>query len=628
MSKKPTRMPQQRKAAVNPLMSKLLQQGGVKVQSKPNPQAEQAVQQRLAQLRNIEQQRGMPAALAEAESSLKTYPNHAALSAYTQALRDKVRRLKNDIAQIENQSGYAQQPDSLIRAAGLYHELKQNDQAAALADKALALQVDNVAALSLRALLHIDAGQFDVAAERYQRAFDIAPSDELAFELGVLYRRKIQNLPQADKWFRQVLALNPKHVNALGNWAFIQNYLVPYDAARIARETIAYAEACSKAFNVQLPPVAAANPDKKLRIGIVTADMKGFHPVGYFLDGLLNSAAVKQFDWSAYLTTAADDDFTRRVRPLFSHWHAIDAWNDDKVRAQIRADGVDILIDLSGYTGQTNRAGIFMGQAAPVQLQWLGWFATLGLPHVQGVIADPYCVPPEEEALYSEKVYRMPSTRLNMSPPKVNAPVAPPPAVKNGYMTFGCYQNPSKISDDVLAVWAHIAQKLPDARWHFRNIVNAPGTPSQIRFQQKLVSLGFNAKNLQFFPPVSREQYLKSHNAVDLILDTFPYPGGTTTTDALFMAVPTVTLALPGMIARQGEQLMSAAGLAEFVCQTKDEYIEKALYWADEKNRAKLTALRAQMRDQVLTSPVFDSKTFSEDWCKLIREIWRDQCSL
>ncbi|MCP1659284.1 O-linked N-acetylglucosamine transferase family protein [Neisseria perflava] len=629
MAKKPQRnVTQKRPAAANPLMGKLFQKAGVATaQPAATAQTEQQVKDKLAQIQQTERERGVQEALALAQEALQAFPAHINLLNYTALLLAKNRRYPEAVETFKRIAGYDKNVGVLGNLAGAYREMKAYDQALAALDKALALNPKQPAVLLTKGAVLTDMGDYAQAADCFTRLLDIEPDNAaVAYNLGNVYK-ELGRLNEASDWYRRVLALAPQHTKALANWAFIQNYLVPYDAERIARETIAYAQACAAAHTSQLPPLAPAEPEKKLHIGLVTADLHDNHPVGYFIEGLLTADAVRQFDWSAYLNGEQNDRFTRRVKPLFRNWRNIQLWSDEKARGQIRSDGIDILIGLSGYNAH-NRVGIFTAQTAPVQLEWLGWFATTGLPAMNGILADGYCVPESEEHLYSEKVYRLPHTRLCMQPPQEPVDTAPPPSLQKGYITFGCYQNPLKISDEVLQTWAHIAQQLPDARWAFKGKGQETGTPLQQQIARKLTAHGFNPAQLDFSGKLPRADYLRAYNDSDLILDTFPYPGGTTTADALWMAVPTITLTLPGMIARQGEQLMSAAGLAEFVCQTKDEYIEKALYWADEKNRTKLTALRARMRDQVLTSPVFDSKAFSEDWCKLIREIWRDQCSL
>ncbi|MCP1772791.1 putative O-linked N-acetylglucosamine transferase (SPINDLY family) [Neisseria perflava] len=603
-------------------ISKPAVQSGQKVTTKitRNPAG-----RRFKEVERLWKERGSQEALPAAQRALDEFPNDANLLNLTALLLMQAKRHPEAEAvfcRIPNYAGNAAVLTNLGYAA---LQQKHYDQAADYFRKALAVNPQHVTALLNMGVLSGETGDRAAAVDYYERALAVSPQNTQAlFNLAV--SAKERDLREACDYYRRLLDIDPTHTNALGNWAFFQNYLTPYDPERIAREIAYYARRCAEALRHNLPPAVAADSDKKLHIGLVTADLQQGHPVGYFLQGLLTAEAVKQFDWSAYLNAAHDDKLTRQVRPLFKHWHNIQAWSDKKAMGQIRSDGIDILIDLSGYTAH-NRAGIFTAQTAPVQLEWLGWFATIGLPAMNGIIADPYCVPPGEEFLYTEKVWRLPHTRLCMQPLDTDDKTPPlPPSLQNGYMTFGCFQNPLKIGDEVLAVWAKIAKARPDARWQFKGKGQEVGTPLQQRIQAKLESFGFKPEQMDFSGKIPRAQFLQAHHDIDLILDTFPYPGGTTTAIALWMAVPTLTLTGQGMLARQGEQFMRAAGFSELVCQNTNEYIEKALYWSAPENRAKLTALRADIYHKARRSPVFDTKKFADDWCQLMREIWRDAC--
>ncbi|MCP1772790.1 putative O-linked N-acetylglucosamine transferase (SPINDLY family) [Neisseria perflava] len=622
MSKKP-KAPQQKKAAVNPLMSKFFQKAGVNVHTASN---NEAAKKRYMEIHKFWQQRGTAEALPLAEAAVKEFPAYGNLLNLTAVMLMQVKRQQEAIAMFLRIPDVDKNAPALINLGFAHQQLKQFDKAAEYLEKALKVQPQNADALLNMGLVQGDLGNQALAAEYYEKALKANPKNrQAAFNLATIYQKA--DLAHGSEYYIKAMDIDPTFGNALANWAFIQNYRVPYEPERIARETIKFAKRYSAAHKFNLPPVKAQNPDKLLHIGLVTANLKDFHPVGFFVQGLLTSDAVKQFTWSAYMNKSFNDNLTRAVRPLFQNWHDIGAWSDEKTMEQIRADGVDILIDLNGFDS-SSRFGIFAAQTAPVQAQWLGWFATMGLPHMNAVIADPYCVPEGEEDLFSEKVYRLPHTRLCMTPPQDDVKVSELPALKNGYMTFGCFQNPSKINKEVVATWGEIARALPDAHWYIQSGHHQPGSPEQLAFADELKAQGFNLDNVVFAGSSSRTDYFAAHQNIDLILDTFPYPGGTTTSEALWMGVPTVTLSQKGMIARQGEQMQTAAGLPQFITRSREEYIEKALYWSAPENREKLAALRANMRTQVLASPLFDTAQFAQDWCDLVREIWRDQCAI
>ena len=430
-----------------------------------------------------------------------------------------------------------------------------------------------------------------------------------------------QKYEEACEALTRAVALRPDSIEAQSDLALNRLYILG-QAEQGAAESFRLGDLyAAQAENVRVHEI---RPKERLHIGLVSSDLR-HHPVGMFAQGLLCSEATKQFDWTAYANSPIFDALSETIRPTFQAWHKIDDWSDEQVMAQIASDGIDILIDLNGHTAG-HRMRVFAAQAAPVQAAWLGYFATTGLPNMQALIADGYCVPEGEEKLYREKVYRLPHTRLNMRVPELDLAVNKLPALENGYITFGCFQNLTKLNDNVLKTWAVVAKKYPSAHWRFQTARLTEGSDEQVAFKQKLLDLGFSDGVLHFHGMSGYEDYLAAHHEVDMVLDSFPFPGGTTTVDALWMGVPTLTLALEGMLSRQGQQLLSAAGLPDWVCSRLDEYLMKAFYWADSAHWAELDTLRQSLRAQVLASPLYEAETFARDWCNTVKTIWQDAC--
>jgi predicted O-linked N-acetylglucosamine transferase (SPINDLY family) len=363
-------------------------------------------------------------------------------------------------------------------------------------------------------------------------------------------------------------------------------------------------------------------------VGFVSADLRK-HPVGFFLRDVLlalasTAVASGELTLLAYANHALADELTQDIRPAFAAWHTVDLWNDARLDAQIRSDEIDILVDLSGRTAG-NRLQVFAGKPAPVQLSWLGYFATTGLPQMDAILADPVCVPAGEESLYVERVIRLPHTRLCMSPPVVSEQPEPPPSLNNGFITFGCFQTLPKINHGVLAAWAQSLNACPQARLRLQ----APqfSEVQRARFTGRLQAAGIDAGRVDLLGPVSRELYFASYNEVDILLDTFPYPGGTTTAEALWMGVPTLTLAWPGMLGRQGQSMLENVGLHEWVARSEADYVQQAVAWgqggADECEQ--LQDLRRTLRSQAAQSPLFDSPRFARDWWAALQGLWREK---
>jgi len=295
--------------------------------------------------------------------------------------------------------------------------------------------------------------------------------------------------------------------------------------------------------------------------------------------------------------------------------------NDEKSANLIHDDGVNILLDLSGHTSH-NRLPVFAWKPAPVQTTWLGYFASTGITEMDYIIADPITVPEHHRGQFIEKVWYLPDTRFCFSPPVTaeELPLSPLPAVDNGYITFGSYQNLAKINDEVLTAWGGVFQELPKAKLRLQNrFFNSESMCEQM--QERLAQHGISPDRLILAKFSSRNEYLASYSEIDIILDTFPFNGGTTTCEALWMGVPTVTLAGDTMISRQGVSLLTCAGLTDWIAKDIEEYIAKAQAFTSDLD--KLAKFRAGLRQQVSISPLFDGPRFARNFETAMWEMWK-----
>jgi len=255
-----------------------------------------------------------------------------------------------------------------------------------------------------------------------------------------------------------------------------------------------------------------------------------------------------------------------------------------------------------------------------VQASWLGYFATTGVAEMDYVLADEVGVPEAQRKNFSETVWYLPDTRLCFTAPGVDLPVGSLPALQNGHITFGCFQNLAKVGDEVLAAWGKILGGLPNAklRWQCKQLGD-PAVAQQVAL--RLRQQGIDPARMTMHGAVSRAAYLGAHAEVDVILDTFPYPGGTTTCEALWMGVPTLTLAGDTLLSRQGASLLKAAGLGEWVASGVTDYIDRAVGLANELPR--LAGLRAGLRERVNASPLFDARRFARNFEDALWGMWQ-----
>ena len=494
----------------------------------------------------------------------------------------------------------------------------QLDGAVVCYRRVLELQPDYAEAHTTLGVALKELGQLDGAVASYWRALEINPDlAEAHSNLGFALQ-DLGQLEGAVASYRRALELKPDHAEAHSNLLFVLNYTAGQLPSYYLEQARQYGRIVSGKVGARFSAWQCAARPERLRVGLVSGDLLN-HPVGFFLEGLLAHIDQARIELIAYPTHHKEDELTARIRPYFSAWKPLIGKSDEAAARLIHADGVHILLDISGHTAH-NRLPVFAWKPAPVQASWLGYFATTGVAEMDYILVDEVGVPEAQRQQFTESIWYLPDTRLCFSAPGVELPVAPLPALSNGMITFGCFQNLAKVGDDVLATWEDVFAALPDARLRIQ--CKQLGEQAQReQLLQRLKRHGIDPARVELHGAVSREDYLAAHAEVDLILDTFPYPGGTTTCEALWMGVPTLTLAGDSLLARQGASLLTAAGLEEWVAASKEEYIAKAIVLANDKS--KLATLRAGLRQQVLVSPLFDAPRFARNFEDALWRMWQ-----
>lgn len=488
------------------------------------------------------------------------------------------------------------------------------DEARELLVRAVELApLDYTARLNLGACLHA-LGRYADAREHTQDAARLRP--DLAqpwFNLGSLWQAEDQ-FDQAGRCYGQALSIEPAHQGAISNRLFLQHFLpgvTPADRLRCASE---HGDAlCRHMAPMQHPRTRAAGP---LRVGLLSADFRA-HPVGWFLAGFLPLLDPEQIRVTAFDNGTRSDALTARLRSACSAWHDVHALGDAAAAGLIASQGLDVLVDLSGMTAG-HRLGVLAHQPAPVQVNWLGYFGTSGLPTVDWVLADPLCLPPGEDVLYRERVWRLPHSRFCMAPPEDAPEVSSLPALATGHVTLGSFQELAKLNDRVLTLWSWVLAALPQARLRIQS--KRLSKPQEIaRLRERLTATGIAADRCDLLPASSRADYLSAHCEVDFILDSFPYTGGTTTCEALWMGLPTLTLTSPGMLGRQGEAHLRNLGLDDWVATSEAEFVDLARRHASPEGLQALATVRSQLRARCRVSPLFDNVRFAADWTQALQ---------
>jgi predicted O-linked N-acetylglucosamine transferase (SPINDLY family) len=547
------------------------------------------------------------------------------------------------------------QPDSaemLSNLALIFYDLKQFNHAITSCQRAIALNPNyalahNNLGLSLKAIGQLDSAvtsyrsaiacdadctsaynnlgntlkdlrRYDEAIESYRQAIHRMPNFAEAYNNLGTAQSSLGQFSNAQASFKQALEAKPDYFDAHSNLLMDSCYISTLGPADYLAEALHFGESITRKVTTRFTTWQCEPTPQKLRVGIVSADLHS-HPVGHFLESLLAQLNQSRIELIAYTNNPIGDALTARIKPYFSAWKPVFVLSDQATAQLIHNDGIHVLIDLSGHTAK-NRLPMFAWKPAPVQVTWLGYFASTGVSAIDYLLADEMGVPESQRSHFSETIWYLPDTRLCFTPPDAGLPVASLPSLSNGYITFGCFQNLAKIGDAVLAVWGSIFAALPHARLRLMSQqLNDPSVVSLL--QQRLQKYGITEERVSLYRSVPREAYLAAHAEVDVILDTFPYPGGTTTCEALWMGVPTLTLAGDTLLARQGASLLTAAGLPDWIATSENEYVAKAVHFASDL--PKLAALRAKLREQVRTSPLFDAPRFASHFEEAMWAIWQ-----
>jgi len=366
-----------------------------------------------------------------------------------------------------------------------------------------------------------------------------------------------------------------------------------------------------------------ADPERRLRVGYVSGDFRN-HAAAYWIEPLLASLHNIDFAVICYSNSARVDAVTERIKPFADRWVECAAITDEALAERIRADGIDILVDLSSHT-EGHRLLTFARQPAPIQVSWFGFPVTTGLQTIQYRLTDAVMDPPgESEGFYSEKLIRLNRFYAAFRPDPTAPDVCKGPALRNGFVTFASFNTFAKITQSMLELWASILAETPHSRMH----IQAAGLEYQ-ELAGAILSVfaesGVESHRLTLRGWTGIEDYLRLGQEVDIALDPFPFNGGVTTCHALWMGLPVITMSGQSAASRVGASILGHLGLSEYVAHDPDAYREKAMALAQDLN--KLSTLRTSMRNRMETSGLLDGEGLASEVEIAFRTIWRNWCA-
>jgi predicted O-linked N-acetylglucosamine transferase (SPINDLY family) len=367
------------------------------------------------------------------------------------------------------------------------------------------------------------------------------------------------------------------------------------------------------------PHLNDRSPQRRLRIGYVSPDFR-FHPVGRFLLPLLETHDRGNFEIFCYASVDVPDALTDRCRAYTDAWRDVRDLSDEQLAQVVRRDRIDVLVDLTMHMAQ-NRLLLFARKPAPVQVTYLAYCGTTGLETMDYRLTDPHLDPPGgDERFYSERSVRLPETYWCYRPTIETPPVNPLPALAAGHVRFGSLNNFCKATPPTLAAWGRLLQAVPVSRL----LLSARAGSHRDRVRGLLGEQGVASERVDFVDIQPVAEYFALYQQIDVALDPFPYGGGTTSCDALWMGVPVVSLAGQTAVGRGGLSILTNVGLPDLAARDAGHYVQVAAELAQDLPR--LSDLRATLRERMRNSPLMDAPRFARSVEAAYREMWRRWC--
>lgn len=461
-------------------------------------------------------------------------------------------------------------------------------------------------------------GEADAGLQWAQKALAIEPDPASEIQLGGALMQ-LRRMDEALAHCRAAVARAEGRTDIYSSMLLGLNYLFEDPEPIFA----AHAD-----YGLRLPAPAQPRPTRRsrahgerLRIGYVSGDFVN-HSVAFFIGALLQEHDTSRFEVFCYHNNAQTDQVTRRFKTFGHHWIECHALSDDALYRRIVADGIDILIDLSGHTSHS-RLPVFAFASAPVQIGYLGYPTVSGVPQmdfrITDAVIDPMGAPDESSMLASDRPLRLPGSMFCYQPG--DAPdVTALPALRHGHITFGSFNNISKITDHTLTLWADVMNAVPGSRLLLKAASMAQAS-NRANIEQFMSARGIAADRLQLMHRMpDTRSHLEVYGHVDIALDSYPYNGATTTCEALWMGVPVVTRAGRTHTSRMGASILTAIGQSDWVGASDADYIAIATRLAHDTNL--LSTWRARARTQLQASPLMDSQRFTRDFERLLEQAW------
>ncbi len=466
-------------------------------------------------------------------------------------------------------------------------------------------------------------GRLSEAEAEYQTALRLNP-DYFEAHLNLASVLQLQGrFDEAAATHERAKQVNPACEAVQSNSLMLQLYRADVAPEEIFEQHRQWAGRFEARYAQIEPHPNRRDPERKLRIGYVSPDFR-VHPVGFFIENILKHHDRAQFDVTCYAELPRGDRLTERICKNADRWRCTFQQPDDAVIRMIRADEIDILIDLAGHTSG-NRLPVFAARPAPVQITYLGYGTTTGLPTMDYRLTDDVADPADERSLHTEELLRLPAGILCFAAPADAPDVSELPMQSNGHITFGSFNNLSKLSAPTLDLWAEVLRAVPESRLMLKNRSFADEDVRR-RYQELFQQHGVEPDRVELVGPTKTiAEHLALYHRIDVGLDPFPYNGATTTCESLWMGVPVITLRGKSFVGRMSASLLTRVGLSDFITESPDAYLHRA--WVCAAAAEPLAQLRRNLRPVVAASPLCDQASYVRGLEAAYRAAWRSECS-
>ena len=543
--------------------------------------------------------------LGSAMARLNVYGNAAAALRRAFDVAPELPQLRQALAQaLANAAAASQLP------AAAYGE------AARLLEHHWQLAGDTVEARLLLAYALQEDRQWSEASRHYSELIESLPDLEVAHNNLANCYNQLGRMREAIDHYREVLRLSPGNALAASSIVSCMNY----DSDATPEQMLAAHTDWARRYAA---PAAQAHANsretgRRLRLAYVSPDLRR-HPVSTLFAPVIERHDRERFEIVCYYNYPSADAVSNRIRAAADRWVDIHQWNDAQLTRRIREEGIDILVDLAGHTSY-GRLRAYADKPAPVQVSWLGYFSTTGLVQMDAFITDPHSSPPGQDAWFSEKLLRLPDTRFTFEAHEFYPPPGAPRHCRPGAVSFGCLNNLAKLNDRVLAAWSGILEQLPESTL----LIQAQAledAPNREAFLSRCERAGIAASRVEIRRWSKLEEAARSYHDIDIALDPFPFCGGMTSFDALWMGVPVVTLAGQLLAGRQTAAMLANLGLSDLIAADTPSYVTLAVALATDS--ARLDRLRESLRPTFAASPLCDHEKFTRALESAFLELWR-----